>query len=41
MDWVFLLSLAVVVILADEIRKLFVRHFFTKKGEKLVRHDHT
>ncbi|MGD6850633.1 MAG: cation-translocating P-type ATPase [Candidatus Bathyarchaeia archaeon] len=40
MDWVFLLSLAVVVILADEIRKLFARHFFKKKGEDLVKHDH-
>jgi magnesium-transporting ATPase (P-type) len=41
MDWLYLLSLAVVVIFAEEIRKLVVRRFFTKKGEDLVKHDHT
>jgi P-type Ca2+ transporter type 2C len=41
MDWLFLVSLAVVVILAEEARKLVVRRFFTKKGEDLVKHDHT
>jgi Ca2+-transporting ATPase len=41
MDWLFLLSLAVTVVVAEEIRKFIVRHFFTKKAEDLTKHDHT
>jgi len=41
MDWLYLIALAVVVIIAEEARKLVVRRFFTKKGEDLVKHDHT
>jgi magnesium-transporting ATPase (P-type) len=40
-DWLYLVSLAVIVILAEEVRKLVVRRFFTKKGEDVVKHDHT
>ena len=41
MDWVFLLSLAVIVVLADEIRKLFSRKFSKTTPEALQAHDHT
>jgi magnesium-transporting ATPase (P-type) len=39
-DWVFLLSLAVVVVLAEEIRKFFSRRFTKTQAEDLSRHDH-
>jgi P-type Ca2+ transporter type 2C len=39
-DWVFLLSLAVVVVFAEEIRKFFSRRF-SKTAEELTEHDHT
>jgi Ca2+-transporting ATPase len=39
-DWIFLISLALIVIFAEEIRKFFVRHF-SKTAEDLTRHDHT
>jgi magnesium-transporting ATPase (P-type) len=41
MDWLYLMGLAVAVIFAEEARKIFVRRFFTKKGEDLTKHDHT
>lgn len=41
MDWLYLLGLAVAVIVAEEARKFFVRHFFTHKAEDLTLHDHT
>jgi magnesium-transporting ATPase (P-type) len=41
MDWLYLLGLAVAVIVAEEIRKLIVRRFFTKTGEDIIKHDHT
>ncbi len=40
-DWLFLLGLAVTVIVAEELRKIVVRHFFTKTAEDLAKHDHT
>jgi P-type Ca2+ transporter type 2C len=40
MDWAFLVSLALIVVFADEIRKFFVRRF-GKSIENLNRHDHT
>jgi magnesium-transporting ATPase (P-type) len=40
MDWLYLIGLAVVVVTAEEIRKVFSRHF-TKKTEDLTKHDHT
>jgi magnesium-transporting ATPase (P-type) len=39
-DWAFLIGLALVVIFAEEIRKLFVRRF-SKSAEDLSKHDHT
>jgi hypothetical protein len=39
-DWIFLISLALVVIFAEEIRKFFVRRF-SKTPEDLSKHDHT
>jgi Ca2+-transporting ATPase len=39
-DWIYLISLAIVVIFAEEIRKFFVRHF-GKSTEDLSKHDHT
>jgi P-type Ca2+ transporter type 2C len=39
-DWLFLLSLALVVIFAEEIRKFFSRRF-SKTAENLSLHDHT
>jgi P-type Ca2+ transporter type 2C len=38
-DWLFLLSLALIVIFAEEIRKFFSRRF--SKNENLKLHDHT
>lgn len=38
-DWLYLLALALVVIVAEEIRKVFSRHF-TKTAEDLAKHDH-
>jgi P-type Ca2+ transporter type 2C len=40
MDWAFLVSLALVVVFADEIRKFFVRKF-GKLIENPTKHDHT
>jgi magnesium-transporting ATPase (P-type) len=40
-DWIFLIGLALIVIVAEEIRKFLVRHFFTKKHEDLIMHDHS
>jgi magnesium-transporting ATPase (P-type) len=40
-DWAFLLVLAVTVILAEEIRKLFSRKFAKTGAETLKLHDHT
>ena len=39
-DWIFLISLALVVVFAEEIRKFFVRRF-SKTAEDLSKHDHT
>jgi Ca2+-transporting ATPase len=39
-DWLYLISLALVVIFAEEIRKLFVRRF-GKTTEDPAKHDHT
>jgi len=39
-DWLFLISLALVVVFAEEIRKFFSRRF-GKKAEDLSKHDHT
>lgn len=39
-DWIFLIALALTVVFAEEIRKLFVRRF-SKTTEDLSRHDHT
>jgi Ca2+-transporting ATPase len=39
-DWGFLISLALIVVFAEEIRKLFVRRF-SKSAEDLSKHDHT
>jgi len=39
-DWFYLLCLAVIVIAAEEIRKIFARHF-TKTAIDLAKHDHT
>ena len=41
MDWLYLLGLALTVIAAEEARKIFVRRFFTKAGEDIIKHDHT
>ena len=40
-DWSFLLSLAVVVVFAEEIRKFFSRRFTKTGSDTLSRHDHT
>ncbi len=40
-DWGFLLSLAVIVVLAEEIRKFFSRKFTKTGAESLKMHDHT
>ncbi len=40
-DWVFLLGLAVVVVLAEEIRKFFSRRFSKATAQSLKEHDHT
>jgi P-type Ca2+ transporter type 2C len=39
-DWIFLISLAMAVVFAEEIRKFFVRRF-GKTAEDLTKHDHT
>jgi magnesium-transporting ATPase (P-type) len=39
-DWLFLISLALVVVFAEEIRKFFSRRF-GKKAEDSSKHDHT
>jgi P-type Ca2+ transporter type 2C len=39
-DWIFLLSLAVVVVFAEEIRKFFSRRFTKTSNEMLIEHDH-
>lgn len=39
-DWGFLISLALVVVFAEEVRKFFVRRF-SKSAEDLSKHDHT
>ncbi len=39
-DWLYLISLALIVIFAEEIRKFFSRRF-TKTPEDLAKHDHT
>ena len=39
-DWLYLISLALIVIFAEEIRKFFVRRF-SKTHEDLSKHDHT
>jgi Ca2+-transporting ATPase len=39
-DWLFLISLALIVVFAEEIRKFFSRRF-GKKDDGLSRHDHT
>jgi Ca2+-transporting ATPase len=39
-DWLFLISLALIVVFAEEIRKFFSRRF-GKKDDELSRHDHT
>jgi potassium/sodium efflux P-type ATPase len=40
-DWAFLLSLAVIVVFAEEIRKFFSRKFTKTSAEALKVHDHT
>jgi magnesium-transporting ATPase (P-type) len=40
MDWLYLISLAAIVVAAEEIRKVFARHF-TKHPEDIAKHDHT
>ena len=40
-DWEFLLSLAVIVVFAEEIRKFFSRKFTKTSAEALRMHDHT
>jgi Ca2+-transporting ATPase len=39
-DWIYLISLALIVVFAEEIRKLISRRF-GKKAEDLNKHDHT
>jgi magnesium-transporting ATPase (P-type) len=39
-DWVFLLSLVLVVVFAEEIRKYFSRRFSKSTTEALKEHDH-
>lgn len=40
-DWAFLFSLAIIVVLAEEIRKFFSRKFTKTGAESLALHDHT
>ncbi len=40
-DWAFLLSLAVIVVFAEEVRKFFSRKFAKTGSESLKIHDHT
>jgi Ca2+-transporting ATPase len=39
-DWIYLISLALIVVFAEEIRKFLSRRF-GKKAEDLNKHDHT
>lgn len=39
-DWIYLISLALIVVFAEEIRK-FISRRFGKKAEDLSKHDHT
>jgi Ca2+-transporting ATPase len=39
-DWIYLISLALIVVFAEEIRKFFVRRF-SKTAEDPSKHDHT
>ncbi|MGZ4851051.1 MAG: cation transporting ATPase C-terminal domain-containing protein, partial [Candidatus Bathyarchaeia archaeon] len=41
MDWAFLVSLAVIVVFAEEVRKFFSRKFSKTSAEALKIHDHT
>jgi P-type Ca2+ transporter type 2C len=40
-DWLYLLALPIIIIIAEEARKLVMRQFFTKRTEDLTQHDHT
>jgi magnesium-transporting ATPase (P-type) len=40
-DWAFLISLALIVVFAEEIRKFFSRKFSKTGTESLKMHDHT
>jgi magnesium-transporting ATPase (P-type) len=40
-NWAFLVSLAVIVVFAEEIRKFFSRKFTKTSAEALKLHDHT
>jgi magnesium-transporting ATPase (P-type) len=40
-DWAYLVSLAVIVVLAEEVRKFFSRKFSKSSPEALKKHDHT
>ena len=40
-DWAFLVSLAVIVVFAEEVRKFFSRRFSKTSAEALKIHDHT
>jgi hypothetical protein len=40
-DWAFLISLALIVVFAEEIRKFFSRKFSKTGAETLKIHDHT
>jgi hypothetical protein len=39
-EWLFLLSLALIVVFAEEIRKFFSRRFTKTSNEQLKVHDH-
>jgi P-type Ca2+ transporter type 2C len=41
MDWVYLVSLAVAVVVAEEIRKFIIRRFYAHTTEDPAMHDHT
>jgi sodium/potassium-transporting ATPase subunit alpha len=40
-EWAYLISLAVIVVFAEEIRKFFSRRFSKSGAESLNMHDHT
>jgi P-type Ca2+ transporter type 2C len=40
-DWAYLVSLAIIVVLAEEVRKFFSRKFSKASPEILKKHDHT